>query len=112
MEGEVKNPWWLFLAGGGKYTFVCVDVVMFILLAFIVLGLATLGYRVLHTMGEKITHLNPSRGFSAEISGSFIVMFASVLGMCETEMFSLFNYLQECQSVLPIPSWALLAVVV
>ena len=47
--------------------------------AGIVLGLSTLGYKVIKTVGEKITKLTPSLGFSAEMAASTVV-FASYLG--------------------------------
>ena len=34
------------------------------------LGLATLGYRVIQTIGTKITELVPTRGFSAELAAA------------------------------------------
>lgn len=58
-------PIWILLVGGGG----------------IVLGLATLGYRVMKTIGEKITELTPSRGFCAELAAAGTVVMASRLGL-------------------------------
>jgi PiT family inorganic phosphate transporter len=49
--------------------------------AGIVLGLATFGYRVIMTVGRKITELTPSRGFSAEVAAATTVVLASYTGM-------------------------------
>ena len=57
-------PWLLLLGGGG-----------------IVVGLATYGQRVMVTIGEKITHLTPSRGFAAELSAATTIVVASGTGM-------------------------------
>ncbi|MEG1542363.1 MAG: inorganic phosphate transporter [Victivallaceae bacterium] len=46
----------------------------------IVLGLATWGWRVIETVGCKITELTPSRGFSAGFGSSVTVVLASKLG--------------------------------
>jgi PiT family inorganic phosphate transporter len=56
--------WILFLGGGG-----------------IVLGLATLGYRVMQTIGTDITHLTPSRGFCATLAAAATVVLASRTGL-------------------------------
>ena len=45
----------------------------------IVIGLATWGWRVIKTVGEKITELTPSRGFCAEFAASITILLASVL---------------------------------
>ncbi|MCZ6783729.1 MAG: inorganic phosphate transporter [Proteobacteria bacterium] len=47
----------------------------------IVLGLATWGYRVMETIGTKITQLTPSRGFAAQLSAATTIAFASQLGI-------------------------------
>jgi PiT family inorganic phosphate transporter len=45
----------------------------------IVLGLATWGWRVIATVGERITDLTPSRGFCAEFAAAITILMASVL---------------------------------
>jgi PiT family inorganic phosphate transporter len=57
-------PWMLGLGGIG-----------------IVLGLATWGYRVMETVGRKITELTPSRGFAAELAAALTIVLASRLGI-------------------------------
>ena len=58
-------PWWLFLLAGFA----------------IVAGLATLGYRVIATVGEKIVPLTYSKGYSAELATSTTVLTATLLGI-------------------------------
>ena len=57
-------PWILLLGGGG-----------------IVVGLATYGYKVMGTIGRKITELTPSRGFAAELGAAATVVIASGTGL-------------------------------
>ncbi len=68
-SGELTSqsalPGWVLLLGG----------------IGIVIGLATLGYKVIATVGEKITELTPSRGFSAEIGAATTVVLASYTGI-------------------------------
>lgn len=47
----------------------------------IVIGLATYGYKVMATIGKKITELTPSRGFAAELGASATVVLASGIGL-------------------------------
>jgi len=67
--GEVLQksplPAWVLLLGG----------------AGIVTGLATFGFKVMRTVGKKITELTPSRGFAAEISAASTVVVASYTGL-------------------------------
>jgi PiT family inorganic phosphate transporter/sodium-dependent phosphate transporter len=45
----------------------------------IIVGLATWGWKVIKTVGEKITELTPSRGFCAEFAAAITILLASVL---------------------------------
>jgi PiT family inorganic phosphate transporter len=47
----------------------------------IAIGIATWGYRVIETVGKRITELTPTRGFSAEFATATTVLSASYLGM-------------------------------
>lgn len=67
--GEVAQkaalPLWILLLGG----------------AGIVVGLATMGYRVMKTIGTKITELTPSRGYCATLAAATTVVLASRTGL-------------------------------
>ncbi len=67
--GEVAQksdlPLWILLMGGFG----------------IVVGLATFGYKVMRTIGTKITELTPSRGFCATMAAATTVVVASRLGL-------------------------------
>jgi PiT family inorganic phosphate transporter len=47
----------------------------------IVVGLATFGRHVMATVGQKITHLTPSRGFAAELAAATTIVIASGTGI-------------------------------
>ncbi len=57
--------WWILPMGG----------------AGIVIGLATLGHRVMATVGSGITELTPSRGFAAQLATASTVVLASGTGL-------------------------------
>lgn len=54
-----------------------------ILACAITMGLGTAwgGYRVIHTVGFKITNIEPMQGFAAETSASIVILSAGFLGM-------------------------------
>ncbi|MBT3222643.1 MAG: inorganic phosphate transporter, partial [Proteobacteria bacterium] len=62
---ESGLPNWILLVGG----------------AGIVIGLATMGYRVMQTIGTKITVLTPTRGFCATLAAAATVVLASRTGL-------------------------------
>jgi PiT family inorganic phosphate transporter len=47
----------------------------------IVVGLSTYGYKVMRTIGTKITELTPTRGFCATMAAAATVVLASRTGM-------------------------------
>jgi inorganic phosphate transporter, PiT family len=63
-ESKETSSWILALGGGG-----------------IVIGLATWGWRVIETIGHKITELTPTRGFAAEFGAALTILLASRLGL-------------------------------
>lgn len=67
--GEVAQesalPLWILIGGG----------------IGIILGLATYGYKVMRTIGTKITELTPTRGFCATMAAAITVVLASRTGM-------------------------------
>lgn len=58
-------PLWILLMGG----------------VGIVIGLATMGYKVMQTIGTKITELTPTRGFCATLAAATTVVLASKTGL-------------------------------
>ncbi|HKO15642.1 MAG TPA: inorganic phosphate transporter [Gemmatimonadaceae bacterium] len=51
--------------------------------AYLAISLGTLfgGWRIVHTMGSRITRLRPVGGFCAETGGAFAILFATHLGI-------------------------------
>lgn len=62
---KVEVPLWVLALGG----------------AGIVAGILLWGYRVMDTIGKKITEITPTRGFSAEFGAATAVLLFSRLGM-------------------------------
>jgi len=65
VTAKTTMPSWILLLGG----------------AGIVVGLATYGWKVIATIGKKITELTPSRGFAAELGAAATVVLASGTGL-------------------------------
>jgi PiT family inorganic phosphate transporter len=55
--------------------------VMFACAAAMAFGTAAGGWRIIHTMGEKIIKLEPVHGFAANTAGSIVIFCASLMGM-------------------------------
>ena len=47
----------------------------------ICLGLSTLGYIIMRTLGVKVAKMTPTRGFAAELGAAFIIVIGSKLGL-------------------------------
>ncbi len=65
LGGQTIIPLWVLALGG----------------LGIVIGISTWGYRVIYTIGKRITEVTPTRGFSAELATAFTVLVFSKLGM-------------------------------
>ncbi|MFV0277336.1 MAG: inorganic phosphate transporter [Parahaliea sp.] len=65
MAAKAALPWWILLVGA----------------LGIVVGLVTYGWKVIATIGRKITELTPSRGFAAELGAASTVVVASATGL-------------------------------
>ncbi|WP_086929456.1 inorganic phosphate transporter [Agarilytica rhodophyticola] len=65
VASKTTMPAWILLVGG----------------IGIVVGLATYGFKVMATIGKKITELTPSRGFAAELGAAATVVLASGFGL-------------------------------
>ena len=65
LQGEFHVPWWVVIA------------------AQTAMGLGTLmgGWRIVHTMGSKITRLTPHQGFCAETGGATLLFGATAFGI-------------------------------
>ena len=74
--------WMLLIAGG--YTGTADPVPDWVVIAcYIAIGLGTLfgGWRIVKTMGQRITKIRPVGGFCAELSGSLTLFLATGLGI-------------------------------
>ncbi len=64
-SGELTIPFWIVLMAH----------------AAIALGTLSGGWRIVHTVGSKITKLKPMGGFAAETAGAFTLFMSSFLGI-------------------------------
>jgi len=65
VDQDAPIPTWVLVGGGFG----------------IVVGLATWGYRVMATIGEKLCKVTPSRGFNIELAAAVTVLTGSALGL-------------------------------
>jgi PiT family inorganic phosphate transporter len=64
-RGEMTIPMWIVLMAH----------------AAIALGTLSGGWRIVHTVGSRITKLHPIGGFAAETAGAFTLFMSSILGI-------------------------------
>jgi PiT family inorganic phosphate transporter len=65
VDGQLPIPFWVIMAAHGA----------------IALGTLSGGWRIIHTMGSKITKLQPVGGFAAETAGAISLFMATNLGI-------------------------------
>ncbi len=65
VSAHVPVPTWLLAFGG----------------IMITVGICTMGYRVIHTVGSKITQLTNSRGFTVDFATASVILAASMAGL-------------------------------
>jgi len=65
VQQKATLPLWILILGGTG----------------IVIGLATMGYRVMQTIGTRITELTPTRGYCATLAAATTVVLASKTGL-------------------------------
>ena len=65
MTAKNEIPIWILCAGGFG----------------IVLGVATLGHRVIHSLGTQLMKVTPSRGFTIELGAAVVIIAGSILGL-------------------------------
>ena len=65
IQAKSEIVWWILPLGG----------------VGIVVGLATWGYKVMKTIGEKISEITPSRGFAAELAAAATIILATTRGI-------------------------------
>ncbi len=65
LSSKAEIVWWILPLGG----------------VGIVVGLATWGYKVMQTIGKKISEITPSRGFAAELAAAATIILATTRGI-------------------------------
>ena len=77
-SSNIDFPSWFYTKSSGFYIPFWV-----VLAAHTSIGLGTLlgGWKVIHTMGAKLTHLRPIGGFCAETGGSLVLIITAIFGI-------------------------------
>ncbi|HCA80257.1 MAG TPA: anion permease [Bacteroidetes bacterium] len=77
-SSQIDLPGWMYDKSEGFYVPVWV-----ILSAHTAIGLGTLtgGWKVIRTMGMRLTHLQPVGGFCAETGGAFVLLGTAIFGI-------------------------------
>jgi PiT family inorganic phosphate transporter len=79
--GPLAGAYQAFRGGGIVNKAVMPDWLLVIGGVGIVVGLATYGYKVVESIGKKITEITPTRGFAAEFATATTVLVCSRMGM-------------------------------
>jgi inorganic phosphate transporter, PiT family len=79
--GPLAGAFQAFTGGGIGKSAVVPDWLLAIGGVGIVVGLATYGYKVVESIGKKITEITPTRGFAAEFATASTVLVCSRMGM-------------------------------
>ncbi|MFK0375671.1 anion permease [Pandoraea sp. NPDC090278] len=75
---------WMLLIAAGMWPQEAAEPPLWVIIGcYLAIGLGTMfgGWRIVRTMGQKITKLKPVGGFCAETGGAFTLFFASWLGV-------------------------------
>ena len=75
---------WMLLVGAGYVSAADTHPPYWVIaLCYLAIGLGTLfgGWRIVKTMGQRITKIRPPGGFCAELSGSFAIFIATAFGI-------------------------------
>jgi len=75
---------WMLLIAAGMWPQEAAEPPLWVIVGcYLAIGLGTMfgGWRIVRTMGQKITKLKPVGGFCAETGGAFTLFFASWLGV-------------------------------
>ncbi len=64
-RSNTETPVWILVFGAGM----------------LVIGLATYGYNIMRVLGNKLTLMSPSRGFSMELGSAITILLATIYGL-------------------------------
>ena len=81
MAGPLATIWEVHLTGKLPSTVLAPIWIVLIGAFGLVIGLSTYGYKVTRAVGTRLAFLSPSRGFSAELATSLVIMIAAQYGL-------------------------------